>query len=307
MSGKSTSTQKTTYPEWANQAGQLLVTKGTEMVNKPFENYSGERVADLTGDQNDAFAQLRTLISNAPNLGPTVQANMGAYANAPAQQISTERVVDQGGQLGAIADYTNPAMTAADGPAQAAIRRIMEAADTSRKRIGAGATSAGAFGDARHGIQEASLDRDTSLAVGETAGKMYQDAYNSGMALRTGDLNRFLQTDSSNAALEEQALQRLLTGTKEMVGTTQADQSRMLQQIQALLGTGAVQQANGQAGLDALYQEFIREYGHDFSVLSALGGAVGAAPKETTTTTTQPNNGLWGILGSAIGSATQFI
>lgn len=295
-----TQSQSTKLPGFVEEGGQLLVSKGTELANRPFEAYTGDRVADLTGDQTDAFAMLRNLVANAPNVGPAASGLVAQGAGAPTQSIGpAERVVDEGGRLGAISDYTNPHIDAALAPA---LRRIQEQADAQRKKISGMATGAGAFGDARHGILEAALGRDTSLAQGETAGKMHSDAFTQAIANRQTDQNRFMDVDKANATLAETGANRNIVGGKAMVDVNNANNTGMLEQIRALLSGGTAQQANNQAGLDAAYQEFLRKYGDDFTKMSALGGSLQQAPYSKTTDTYQPDNSSMGWAGSLAGS-----
>lgn len=196
-------------------------------------------------------------------------------------------------------------MKAAEGPLQATLRKIQEASDASRKTISAGATASGAFGDARHGIAEAMNEKNRNLAFGDAAGTAYNNAFNSAMAARTGDVNRFKDVDTTNANFAETALGRMLTGTGAELDRATSDQNRMLAQISALLGSGGQQQQNQQAGLDAAYQEFMRKYGDDYNkiagVTQAMQGLKGNY--DTTTTTTQPDNSILGGLGALAGSA----
>lgn len=283
-------TEMQSIPAWLESAGQNVAAKATELTNKPFEAFTGDRVADLTGDQQTGFQKLRDMVSG----GDTPNA-IKSFMNAPASNVGTERVVDEGGKLGAIADYVSPYAEAALNPA---LRKIQEQSDAQRKRISAGATSAQAFGDARHGILEAALGRDTSQAMGDTASKFLMDAINQAMGLRTADSNRFLDTAKTNAGYEEKAADRQLTGG-------QALQSGLLQQIQALLGAGGQQQLQQQAGLDSIFGEFMREYGHDSTVLNAAAKALGGIPhgKSTVTdgTTTEPDNSGIALAGSVGG------
>lgn len=298
---KATDTTKVDVPEYVEAGGQKLINKASGLSDKPFVAYTGDRVADFTPDQMTAFQKLRDIIGSAPNvLGESLQGARD-YANAPAQKIGTERIVDEGGQLGAISDYFNPHVDAALQPA---IRKIMEAADAQRKQIGASATSSGAFGDARHGVLESVLGRDTSQVIGDTASRFYNDAWNTAMAERTSDLNRFKDTDVTNANYGETALNRQLAGTGAVADRVTSDQEAKLRQIQALLGSGNTQQGNTQAGLDAKYQDFLRSQGWDFSVLEALAGALQAAPYDKTQTTTskRPDNSGLGLAGSIAGS-----
>lgn len=289
---KQNSVQQVEIPSWLTSASQGLASKAAEAADKPFEAYTGDRVAGLTGDQTNAFQQLRDFISRGTSTNATSHA-----MSAPAQSIGTERIVDQGGRLGATSDYLNPYVEEALQPA---LTKIQEQADARRKQINAGATSARAFGDARHGVLEAKHDLDTSRAVGETASTFMKNAFDTSMGQRAADLNRFGEVDKTNAQFGEAALSRELTGSNQV-------QSQMLQQIQALLGGGAIQQGNEQQGLDAAYQEFIRKYQDDPTKIAAYSKALGSLPYSKTSTTdttnTSPDNSLLGLAGSLGGAA----
>lgn len=356
MGGKSSkSTTINKVPEWVEEGGKYLISQGRELAERPFEAYTGDRVADLTGDQTNAFAMLRDMVANAPNVTPTALDTIQRGATAPASTITPvsqtgtintapvtqlapiERLVDESGRLGAMSDYINPYIEASLTPA---LRRIQEQSDSQGKKIGSMATMSGAFGDARHGILESALNRDTQLAMGETTAKGFADAFNAAMGYRNTDLNRFMDENKTNANLSEafanrdmdaskfnaglseafaardmdaqrtnaqlgeQEAQRNITGGRALVDTSNAASAGALEQIRALLASGTAQQAQGQAGLDAQFQEFLRAYGNDFSVLQALGTALNSAPytKESTTTSTQPSSAPWGVLGGLLGS-----
>lgn len=300
-SSKSTTTSE--VPGYVTQAGTELASKSSELLNKPFEAYTGDRVADFTADQQTAFQKLRDLISSAPQVGGDAIAGAQQYAAAPAQSIGTERIVDEGGKLGAIGDYLNPYQNAVIDPA---LRKIQEQSDKQAKNIGSMATASQAFGDARHGVLEAMLGRDTSLATGETAGGLLKSGYDTAMNQRATDLNRFKDVDTLNANFDEAALKRKLEGSTAQVDIAAADQNRLLNQINALLGAGGQQQASDQAGLDAAYQEFMRRYiGDDQAKIAAAAQALSGLKGAYTTTKTEekPDNSILGGLGSAAGSA----
>lgn len=301
------SVSKTELPDFVEAGGRKLVDLGVKASEKPFEAYTGDRVADLNSDQLTAFQKIRNLVSGAPQVLDESLTGARNYAAAPAQDVSTERIVDEDGKLGAISDYFNPYV---DQALQPALRKIMEAADQQRKRIGANATSAGAFGDARHGIVDSELDQNTSTAIGDTASQFFKNAFDTAMGQRATDLSRFLQADTTNAQYDEAALAREFQGSGALLDRAQSDQQKQLQLIQSLLAGGTAQQANDQAGLDADFGEFLRKEGYDASLIDVLARALGAAPyeKSQTTTTTQPDNSGLGALGSIAGSiASAFI
>jgi len=118
-----------------------------------------------------------------------------------AQQINSQRLVDQG-RLGSVNDYMNPFLQQALNPV---IRDMQEAGQKQRVGIGANATAAGAFGDARHGIVEAEQMRGEQRNIGDLSSQAYMNAFNTAMAQREADLNRFLGADTTNAANNLQA------------------------------------------------------------------------------------------------------
>lgn len=279
-------------PSWLENISKSLATKAGEVGSKPFEAYTDQRVADLNPDQQNAFQRLRDFVG----AGTTIDAAKHA-TDAPAQTIGTERVVDENGRLGAIRDYLNPYV---ENALQPALTKIQESADARRRQINAGATSAHAFGDARHGVLEAKHDLDTSRAVGETAANFMNNAFNQSMDRRATDLNRFGDVDKTNAQFGETALNRELQGS-------QVQQTQMLQQLQALLNTGGIEQGNDQQKLDAKYQEFLRAYQHDPQMLAAASNILKSLPYSKTTTadtvTRTPDNSLLNLAGAVGGAA----
>lgn len=300
MCKESKTTTQNSVPGYVTGVGADLASKAQGVLDKPFESYTAPRVAGFTDDQQSAFQQLRNLIANAPQVGGDAIKGAQNYASAGPQSVSTSRVVDTN-KLGSIDDYLNPYREAALKPA---LRTIQEQSDAQRKQINANATTAGAFGDARHGIKDAMLGRDTSLAMGETANKAMSDAYNQAMSQRQSDLARMLGVDTQDANFNEQALGRELTGTGAMLDRAGTDQNQKLQGISALLGSGTQQQGNAQQNLDAAFQEFMRRYGDDYNKIAgatqAMGGLKGNY--DTTQTQTKPDNSILGALGSGAGS-----
>lgn len=292
---------KTEIPQYVEDAGKLLVSKATDVANKEFTPYTGDRFADFTPDQLSSFQKIRDLVANSPDVGTQAIKMLTDYANNPQQMVSTERIVDENGRLGALSDYFNPYV---DNALQPAIRKIMESAAQQKKALGSSATSSGAFGDARHGIVESNLNQNTSTAIGDTATKFYSDAFDKAMAARSSDAQRFLTADTTMGQFGEQALGRKLSGANALVSDAQADQTRQLQVLQALLGSGNQQQGQQQLQKDFDFNEFMRQQGWDANVLGVLGSALAAAPyeKSQTTTETGDDNSLIGALGSVVGS-----
>jgi hypothetical protein len=245
---KTTSTQTSTIPAWLEAGSQKLVDKATQLADKDFQAPQ-LAIADFSGDQQNAFQMMRDLAAK-----PTAE---------------TERVVDEGGRLGKISDYMNPYL-------DPALRSMDEATAAQKGQLKAAAQSAGAFGDARHGIVENGINMNQLTARREAANV----AFDKVMALRQNDLNRFTQVDKDNF-------------------------TRTVGAIEGLLGVGGQQTAQQQAKNQAAFDQFMAQYGHDFEVLKALGLALGQAPHSKTTTGEQTTEGTDNSILGALGGAAQ--
>lgn len=302
----SSATTSTDLPDYVTDAGKTAVGIGTDLATKPWTAYSGPRVADFSTDTQTAFGSLRDLLTKAMSSTAGETAARGAldYASAPSQSVGYQGTFD-----GDISKYISQYTDAALAPA---LKKIQEASDAARKRIGAGATSAGAFGDARHGILEARNQSDTAETMGNTAAQVYANAFDKAVATKQGDLARETATDTTNANFAETALGRLLQGTGSLVGQEGAAQGNLLQAIQSMLTGGQMQTGQAQAQLDADKAEHDETYNYQLSGLDALLKAL-KAPAEVTTTSEGTQTGTstqsggpspWlSILGSALGTA----
>lgn len=297
---KSSTKTSTKTPDSIKDLEKVLAPAAIDVSETPYEAYSGDRVAGFNNDQNTGFDMLRSLVGDAPDVTAEAMSGVKNYMNAPGQSVSTERIVDEDGRLGAISDYMNPYQNQVIDPA---IQKIMDATFNRKKGLDAQQHNAGAFGDARHGIQEGSLFNDAQESIGNVSGQLLASGYDNAMAQRQSDLQNFQNVDMSNANYNEAALGRQFQGANAMPGVASAAFGANMDQINALLGAGQQQQQNEQSNLDAGYENFLREQEHPYRSIDALIGAIGGIPtaRETTTTTTQPNNSASGAIGAILG------
>jgi hypothetical protein len=250
-SPKQESTSSTQYPDWVNKAVQDIFSNASSTANKGFQPFGGQRVAPLSADTMKAGSLINgmkplRLIDNIP----------GASGRA----------------AGSIQDYMNPFM---DGVMNPVLTRMREDEDVRRNQLDAEAVGAGAFGDARHGIEGASLSRDASGARSDMVNKIMAQAFESAMGLRNNDLNRM--------------------------------HGQNMDKINALFKFGGLKDDKAQARADFDFSEFMRKIGGNQQNLTWLTKLLGALPKETTTTGESGQSGggaasLLGGLGSIIGA-----
>lgn len=307
---RGSSTTTTQLPDWVTSASKSLLSSAQKQASAPTKSYSGK----LTASVNPALKAVFEKFGLLEDPGATPEAIQGAqdYAYAAPQSVGTERVVDESGRLGAISDYMNPYTDAALSPTY---RKIKEAADAARLRQRASATSAGAYGDARHGIADAGINESEILANSEATYGAFKDAFDMAMGLRTGDLGRMFQTDVTNAGFDEQALSRLFQGSGAVLDRAQQGEDQTLQRLQAQLAAGGVEQDLAQSGLDRKYAEFLRKYSGDEGKLSMLSSIMSALPYNRTvkgnetgrTTLSEPDNSGYELLGGIASAALPMV
>lgn len=251
--GKTTSTTQNQDPN-VKAASKLALERARGINESVYKPYTGQRFAGFTPDQNNAFGMVRNLSSQPSALN--------------------QRLVDEGGSLGKISDYINPYIQNTLNPA---IRDIDEAGARQRIGIGNNAQSAGAFGDARHGIVEGAQMRGQMQDIGDLSARTYSDAYNTAMSQRGAD--------------------------RTSMGAGQQEQ---MQKALALLGVGDRQQALTQQGLTAKQQDY--EAGQEYkfrqldSLLSFLTGNPTARQSTTQQTNANPLSSLLSLLGAGAGA-----
>lgn len=367
---QSESSAETSYPKWVTKGGKDAFKRIEDFSNKSTRKYpAGKRVADLTAPQKMGIGALTDYYAGGPdpNVYGDVSGNLKSVAgtginktawdmvsgaaktpgdaagrsmvsqaaSAGPQSVATERIVDEGGRLGAISDYMNPYLDQVLNPA---LREIDKGSAAERKRIGDVASSGSAFGDARHGVLEGELGERTNRARGDVTGNIYAGGFDTAMALRSGDVDRLLSTDITNAQFAEQALGRKMTGGRSLFDMTEAElarklaggeslnamtetalnrklnatgamsdaadaeQARVLQRLQALLTGGAIQQQTAQNKADAKYEEFLRKEGDPYDRFQLLLSALNGTPVNRTVTSSQPDNSLLSLLGAGAGA-----
>ena len=193
---------------------------------QPFQQYSTDPnafVAPLTGTQQQAIGGLY----GAQGAYQPYYQGAGALT-AAAGTTSTPQVVGQ---------YMNPFMQQVVNPVQQALQQ-QQGQQLAQQQ--AEAIRGGAFGGERAGLQRQTLRGQQQLGMGQALSPLYQQGYGQALQAAQGDLARQLQAG--------QALGALGTGA----------QAAALQAPQALLGAGTLEQQTQQAGLTALYNQFLQ-------------------------------------------------
>jgi hypothetical protein len=311
--GPSTTKQETTTPSpFVQAAGQQAAGFTSSLINGGF-NAPLQNIAGFNPTQGTAFSNIFNLAAapNANNPFYNQEANaFSAYGSAPASKVFAPSVLggDSNALAAKLADYVDPSLAFELNPTLAAIARQADIAKNGPGGVGTAATAAGAYGDARHGVENANVDEAAMRQAAQATAGAYQDAFKNAAALRGVDVSNLINTGALNANLNEQQLARVLGSGNALQNLASYTTGTGLNLDQALLGTGNQQQQNAQQQANAVYnqalQNLLGPYQYQVPAMNATLSAL-TQTQPRTTTTSQPNNGLLSILGSVFGSGLQ--
>jgi hypothetical protein len=250
MSGKTTTktqptfqTQSTTPNAQAMEAYTKALQTASNAAATPFQTYSTDPsafVAQLNPTQTGAISNISGLA------GGTTPAFNAAYGLTSAGATPTYQTVG---------NYMNPYMGSVVAPTMQYLQQ-QQGQDLAKQQ--AQAIQAGAFGGDRAGIARATLQGQQQLAQGQTLGGLLQQGYGQALGAAQQGANQALQAGAQFGNL----------------GTAQ--QQAALQQAQAQLGAGTTAQQTQQAGLSALYNQFLQSVAYPFQTSQFLTSAAGS-------------------------------
>jgi len=293
----STTVTNVNLPEYAKPYVESTLGKAqalTDINQNPYQSYQGQRIADFTPMQQQAF-------QNVGNMQVTPQTGQGSALAGTAGLAS----------LGAGANYaqqaTNPyAQQAYMSPyiqnaLQPQLAELGRQFDITGQQEKGRATAAGAFGGTRQALMQAENDRNRNMAMNQVIGQGYQNAFDKAQqAMQFG----------TTAGLQgyNQALQG--ANTLGQLGQNQYQQQMGINAAQQQ--AGAQQQAQAQQGLTNAYQEFLNRQNYPYKQLGFMsdiihgtqmsGGAGSSAMYQAPPSMLSQSAGLLGGLGSLAGA-----
>jgi len=239
-----------------------MLGKTEALTDQPYQTYGGQRTADFTGMQNQAF----NAAQNLGVMGQTNQAsNLAGMAGLGAlnMQYNPMMARTQNFGMGAANQYMNPYAMAAMQPElqEQARQSAMLGQQNNAKAVGQGA-----FGGSRSGLVEAERQRNLGIQQGNTIATGMNTAYNNAMQQFNADQARQLQTQQLNQGQQQfganlglQGLQTGLTAANTLgtLGQNQYAQQTGNINLQNQLGTQ--QQQQQQNILNQQYQDFLTQ------------------------------------------------
>lgn len=280
---QSTNTQVQQIPDFEQGFAQSNQNIAASLASNPYPEYSGQLIADFTPQQAQGMQMAGTAATS-------YQPDLGAAEGLTA--ASTQQWNPQTAQ-----QYMSPYAQAALAPQ---IQAEQLQLGQQQQQTNAQATEAGAFGDARQGVEN-SLNNyygDQSLANIESTGM--NTAYNTGLsAFQTG--NQQLQQAGSQF--------NTLAGQQQALGETGAN---------SLYAAGAQQQNQTQQQLTESYNNFLNQTNWAQNELgvreSALSNSpydntnyISLAPANSTAQSLGAFSSLAGLLGGSSGGGSNAI
>jgi len=273
---KQTTTQTYTPPSWVSSTAQQAAGLASAYASKPYQRYSGDRVAALSGNEQAGIDLARSASGN-------YQADLDKGRTA-LDSVSTNFAEDFDAQA-----YMNPYIKGALDPAA---REIREDAQRRRQGILGSMDASGAYGS-RSALALAEADEKAFQSIGDHYAQGYSQAFDRGTALWQADQNRKITQAGSYmqmAGVQSQA--------------TDAD-------VMRLMNTGAAQRQVEQTMKDFDYQQFVeqRDWGgkqaaYLTEVLRGLKGSYDE--KQVSETVDQQSGGAFGkilgIAGTVVGA-----
>lgn len=301
---QTTSNQTQTLTSTANPFVSNAATSNLDFATKlrdmGFTPYGGEQVAPFSGQQMRSFGMADATANNGT--GATATGLIGRYANTGPSSVGADTIASR------MSPYMNQYVMQALAPQM----YQMDVNDAKqRQSLDAAATSSGAFGDARTGVERANLEQALGINRAGMIGQAYDQAFKTAINAGAQDVSNDLGAQTTNASLMEQALGRALGGATAL----QNLQNQQLGVAKTVNEFGQQQTAQDQAKLNAAYNQWLMAQKYPFETAGLVNRttSTGAAAMPASVTQNRngsetrvdsaPNNSGWSLLGTVLGAA----
>lgn len=194
-------TQKYKPAEHINKGSQQATALATEYASQPYRPYEGQRVADLSQNEQMAIDLAR---------------DQSGSALATLEGVNTDfRTAD-------IQGYMNPFIKGALDPAA---RELRESALRQRNELAGNLSSRGAFSGSRAALQDSEVNRALTEGLGDLYGQGYAQAFDRAAALWGQDQDRAMRKAGLQSDVADRDMSRLLNsgGVERAVEQAKAD------------------------------------------------------------------------------------
>jgi len=256
----STTQTTTTIPEYARPYMERTLGKAEALSERPYEAYGGQRIAEFSPLQQQAF-------QSAANLGPAQQIGTGTQMAGIAglQGLGAgQQYAQQATNPYAMSAYMSPFTEMALAPQ---LREARRQSEITGQQMAGQAARAGAFGGSRFGLMEAERQRNLGQQMSDIYGRGMQTAF---------EQARQAQQFGADLGVRGAGLGLQAAGALGQLGQTQFGQQQQAMTSQAQMG--AQQQARQQQALDQAYQDFLSQRGYPQQQIAFMSDILRGGP-----------------------------
>jgi hypothetical protein len=239
-----------------------MLGKAEALTAQPYQTYPGQRTAEFTGLQNQAFGGAENLgVAQQVGQGTALTGIAGLGGLGVAQQAGVEGFQNQ------VGGYMNPYLQYSLAPQLAEANRQYDISGMNQQ---AKATQAGAFGGSREAIMAAENERNRNMGLQSIVGQGYNTAFQGAQQ----QYNQNLQNRLAGLGAAGQA-----GGQLGQLGQTQFGQQTGAIGLQNQLGTQ--QQQQQQNILNQQYQDFQAQKQDPYNKLSYMQSMLAGLPMQS--------------------------
>lgn len=325
----STSTvTQTNLPDYARPYFEQMLSQSQSLGSAPYQPYTGDRIAPLNQQQNQALGNVSANQGNYQPLfnqaGQGLASAQGVAMGGPQQANNTYQssnfTPDQ--FTGAnIQQYMNPYL---EQSLQPQIDLLNRQFGQQGRALDAQAASNGAFGGYRQGIERSQNNLNNNLAFSNLVGQGYNTAYGQAanqfntsqqQQAQASALNNQQQQQQSSLGLQATGMNnqyglgygQLGLGAAQGLGTLgSATQSAGQNDANALLNAGTVQQNQSQNSLNTAYNDFLDQKYYPYQTLNWQSGILRGVPvtaNQQVTGSQAPPSPVSQLAGLGLGAA----
>ena len=261
-------TSKVELPKWVEQASQENYELAKQVSGRPFETYSGQRVAAPSDMTNQGYGILRDQTGS----------ETGMFNDAADIFKRTSGPMDVTSYLN---PYTNEVEQRAIGNANTSLtQQLRSVSDQARK--------AGAFGGSRAAVESGVTRAEGVRGIGDLSAQLRQAGFD---------------VASRNALADRTGMQ---AGAQGLLSTAAGKQGARISDVSALLGAGAAETGSRQKLIDAEMAKFEEARNYPVEQLNMRLAALGMSPYGKTetankTATSEKTGTDWATLGLGVG------
>lgn len=251
--------QQDGLPEYAEPYLKRILATGEKEIIRPYEEYTGQLIADESPERIQVNEAIRALAdAGSPYFGEAMDTTRGVIRQlGEAQEFTGEN----------IEKYMSPFLDQVlQGQKDAAVSDYL----AQRGRRASDAVAAGAFGGGREALIESQAEANLLNRLSDIEAKGRQAAFESATGL----------FDKDRSAREQRLLNQVATAAG-LTALGEGSQESLLERLRQLEGVGKAEEAREQAGLDAAYEEFLREQGFPTEQLERFSALIRGIPLPT--------------------------